>query len=60
MLQQINIFIIILSLIFLGVKIFDLIFRFLSQNNPEPIKYGNIEKILIYLSSSYLITNLII
>jgi hypothetical protein len=57
--QQINIFIIVISVLFLGVRLFDLIMR-LFVNNPEPIKYSNIEKIITYLSVSYIITNLII
>jgi hypothetical protein len=57
--QQINIFILVLSLLFLGVRLFDLIMR-LVVNNPEPIKYTNVEKIFTYLTISYIITNLII
>lgn len=59
MLQQINIFILVLSTLFLVVRIFDLTIR-LFQTNPDPIKITIAERVLTYLSVSYIITNLII
>lgn len=57
--QQINIFVLVLSILFLSGKIFDLTIR-LFETDPKPIKFSDIEKILIHFSFSYIITNLII
>lgn len=59
MVQQINIFILVLSTLFLLVRTFDLTIR-LFQTNPEPMKITIVEKVLTYLTVSYIITNLII
>jgi hypothetical protein len=50
--QQLNNYIFVLSTLYILVFIFDVILK-LRENNPIPIKKNNIEKILLYLTSSF-------
>jgi hypothetical protein len=50
--QQLNNYIFVLSTLYILVFIFDIILK-LRENNPAPIKRNNIEKILLYLTSSF-------
>jgi hypothetical protein len=50
--QQLINYIFVLSTLYLLVFIFDVILK-LRENNPVPIKRNNIEKILLYLTSSF-------
>lgn len=54
MITQICNFIFILSLVYFSVFIFNIIVK-LKDNSPTPIKMDNIEKILLYMASSYII-----
>lgn len=59
MLSQINIFFIVLSVAFISVKLIDFVIN-LYQDDPKIITYDVYEKIMLYLSFSYIITNLLI
>lgn len=59
MLSQINTFFIVLSVIFISVKVIDFVLN-LYQDDPKTITYNVYEKIILYLSFSYIITNLLI
>lgn len=50
--QQLNNYVFVLSTLYLITFIFDIILK-LKENNPVPIKRNNIEKILLYLTSSF-------
>jgi hypothetical protein len=58
MIQKIELFVLVLSIIYCIKFIFQFSFT-LRQDNPEPIKFGTIEKVLLYLASSYIITAII-
>lgn len=56
---EVKLFLIVLSLIYLikNITVFSIK---LFETNPEPMKLNKIEVILLYLSFSYVITNLIL
>jgi hypothetical protein len=58
MLQKIEIFFLVLSVIFC-LQYFFKIVHMIRQDNPYPISVSTTEKILIYLSLSYLLTFII-
>jgi hypothetical protein len=58
MIPKIELFFLVLSAIYCVKFIFEFIFA-LRQDNPEPIKISSVEKVLLYLASSYIITALI-
>jgi hypothetical protein len=55
MLHQIKIFILILSIIYTLGKLIEFVFK-LFQDNPEPMVLTKVDKVLIHLSTSYIIT----
>lgn len=59
MLIQINLFFIVLSVLFITVKAVDFLIN-LFQEEPKVITYSVYEKIMLYLSLSHIITNIII
>jgi hypothetical protein len=58
MIQKIELFVLVLSAIYCIKFIFAFSFA-LRQDNPEPIKISSVEKILLYLALSYIITSVI-
>jgi hypothetical protein len=58
MVQKIEIFVFILSLIFCLKHLIHFI-AVLNQEIPEPMKVGVMEKVLLYFASSYIITAII-
>ena len=58
MILQIEIFLFVLCALFLGKFVGQFVVQ-ITRDNPEPIKVNTLNKILIYLSSSYVITALI-
>lgn len=59
MMEQIKTFLFVLSLIYTLRFIFEFVFK-LTQENPEPLVIKEIEKIFLYLSSSFIITYFLI
>ena len=59
MMEQIKTFLFVLSLIYTLRFIFEFIFK-LTQENPEPLVIKEIEKVFLYLSSSFIITYFLI
>jgi len=59
MIIKIQLFFLILSIVFILKKLIDFIVV-LSQETPDPIKISTIEKICTYMSISYIITFFII
>jgi hypothetical protein len=55
-LNYISVFIMVLSILFVGKNIFTNILNFFINTNPQPIKITTVEKVLLYLSLSYIIT----
>jgi hypothetical protein len=58
MIQKIEIFVFILSVIFCLKHLIGLIMM-LTQEDPTQISIGKVEKVLLYLSSSYIVTSVI-
>ena len=58
MISEIKIFLFVLSVLFIGKLFVQFIFK-LVQPVTEPLKIGDVEKVFIYLSISYIITFLI-
>ena len=59
MLQQIKLFLFLLSILYLTRFLFEFIIK-LFQENPETMKLSNIEKLSQLLSASYVITYFLI
>ena len=59
MMEQIKIFLFVLSIIYTLKFIFEFIFK-LTQENPEPLVVKEIEKVFLYFSSAYIITYFLI
>jgi hypothetical protein len=59
MMREINLFLFILSSLYFIKFLFEFIVKFF-QENPTPLELSNVEKILVYLSVSYLITFILI
>jgi hypothetical protein len=59
MMEQIKIFLFVLSLIYTLRFIFEFIFK-LIQENPEPLVIKEIEKIFLHFSLAYIITYFLI
>lgn len=55
MMEQIKLYLFVLSLIYTFRFIFEFVFK-LTQENPEPLVIKEIEKIFLYLGSTYIIT----
>jgi len=58
MVQKIELFVLVLSIIYCLKHLIGFIF-ILGQDDPTPIKVGVVEKVLLYLASSYIVTSLI-
>jgi hypothetical protein len=59
MMEQIKLFLFVLSLIYTLRFIFEFVFK-LTQENPEPLVVKELEKVFLYLSSAYIITYILI
>jgi magnesium-transporting ATPase (P-type) len=59
MMKQFNIFVLVLSIIFM-IKLIIQFSSKLFQENPEPMKISKIEETLIYFAISYIITYILI
>lgn len=59
MLMEIKLFLFVLSIIFQLKFIVEFLLKF-TQETPTPIKINEIEKIFLYISSSYTITYFLI
>jgi hypothetical protein len=59
MIKNIELYLFILSIVYLGKYIIELALR-LRQDNPKEMKLSKIQEISIYLSLSYLITYILI
>jgi hypothetical protein len=59
MMKQFNIFVLVLSIIFM-IKLTLQFSLKLFQENPEPMKISKIEETLIYFAISYIITYILI
>jgi hypothetical protein len=60
MIEQLKLFLFILSIIFVLRYLIELIFKFLIIEEPNPIVVTNTEEVFLYLSISYIITFLIL
>jgi len=58
MIQKIEIFVLVLSVLYWIMFLFRF-FTVIKEDNPEPMALGTFEKVLLYLSSSYIITGII-
>jgi hypothetical protein len=59
MMEQIKIFLLVLSVVYLSKFIIEFIIK-LMQDNPEPMKISKVEEVIQLLSSSYIITYFLI
>jgi hypothetical protein len=59
MMEQIKLFLFVLSLIYTLRFVFEFVFK-LTQENPEPLVVKELEKVFLYLSSAYIITYILI
>jgi hypothetical protein len=59
MINEIKLYLFVLSLVFILKIIFEFFYE-LTRENPEPLQIKEIEKIFIYLSLSYVITYILI
>lgn len=59
MMEQIKIFLFVLSIIYTLRFIFEFVFK-LTQENPEPLVIKETEKVFLYFSSAYIITYFLI
>lgn len=59
MIQKIELFVFVLSLLYSSKHLFNFV-SMLMQDNPTPIVLERIEKILLYLSTSYIVTAIIV
>lgn len=59
MMEQIKLFLFVLSLIYTLRFVFEFVFK-LTQENPEPLVIKEIEKVFLYLTSAYIITYFLI
>lgn len=59
MMEQIKVFLFVLSLIYTLRFVFEFVFK-LTQENPEPLVIKEIEKVFLYLTSAYIITYFLI
>lgn len=59
MMEQIKLFLFVLSLIYTLRFLFEFVFK-LTQENPEPLVIKEIEKVFLYLTSAYIITYFLI
>jgi hypothetical protein len=59
MMEQIKIFLFVLSIIYTLRFIFEFIMK-LTQENPEPLVIKEVEKVFLYFSSAYIITYFLI
>ncbi len=59
MMEQIKIFLFVLSIIYTLRFIFEFVFK-LTQENPEPLVVKETEKVFLYFSSAYIITYFLI
>jgi len=55
MIEKVQLFVLILSIVFTLKKLIDF-FIVLNQETPEPIKMSTTEKVFLYLGVSYIIT----
>jgi len=60
MIEQLKLFLFILSIIFVLRYLIELIFKFLIIEEPNPIVVTNTGEVFLYLSISYIITFLIL
>jgi hypothetical protein len=60
MIEQLKLYLFILSIIFVLRYLIELIFKFLIIEEPNPIVVTNTEEVFLYLSISYIITFLIL
>jgi hypothetical protein len=60
MIEQLKLYLFILSVIFVLRYLIELIFKFLIIEEPNPIVVTNTEEVFLYLSISYIITFLIL
>jgi magnesium-transporting ATPase (P-type) len=58
MAQKIQLFFLVLSVIFCLQYILRIVYL-VKQDNPEPMKIGSVEKIFLYIASSYIVTSII-
>lgn len=58
MLQKLQIFVFVLSVLYWVVFLIRLIIVF-KEDNPEPMTINTVEKVLMYLSASYILTGII-
>ncbi len=59
MMEQIKVFLFVLSLIYTLRFVFEFVFK-LIQESPEPLVIKEIEKVFLYLTSAYIITYFLI
>jgi hypothetical protein len=59
MMEQIKLFLFVLSIIYCSRFIFEFLFK-LTQENPEPLVVKETEKIFLYFTISYIITYILI
>jgi hypothetical protein len=59
MMEQIKLFLFVLSLIYTLRFVFEFVLK-LTQQNPEPLVIKEIEKIFLYFTSAYIITYFLI
>ena len=59
MMEQIKIFLFVLSLIYTLRFVFEFVLK-LTQENPAPLIIKELEKVFLYLSSAYIITYFLI
>ena len=57
--EQIKLFLLVLSCLFMIKTIIDFVVK-LTQENPEPMTFSNVEKTLQLISLSYIITYILI
>jgi hypothetical protein len=58
MLEKVKIFVLVLSIIYCLKYLFEFIVL-LRQDDPPPMNLGVVEKVLLYLSMSYIVTAII-
>jgi len=58
MIENILLFVLVLSVLFCFNHLVSFIIK-LFQENPEPIKLGVVNKVLLYLSTAYIFTSII-
>jgi hypothetical protein len=59
MINELKLFLLVLSLIFTLRFVFEFVFK-LFQENPEQIKINKTEKVLLHVATAYIITYILI